>query len=153
MGGNRGSIVRLNIYTAAVKKNLERFEGVLALLTREIANDVVEEAKKIVHVDTGALKDSIRIESTKTTGHGESIIVIAGGNGTTLNYKWLPGSPLQTDYAIYHEMGGRYFNGKKTPVVKYMSTALEILRGTTHMGVKLQNLMSIYLTTHGGKYP
>lgn len=139
-------MVRVNIYSSVVKKNFKNLDKVVTLITQMAAEECVERAKDIVHIDTGALIDSIGIRSIKDTKHGQSYIVAAGGLGTTLNFS-------EQDYAAYHEFGGRWFNGKPTPRVLYMSKALESMKRDDYFGVTFVNLAKRYIKQHGGNYP
>ena len=87
-----------------VKRNFNALVAGLDPLTasilKEVANDVKEEAKELVPVDTGALRKSIRVTSTaKVAGKITRVGVRAGG------FEVNPKSGHLVNYAVYVEFG------------------------------------------------
>ena len=87
-----------------VKRNFNTLTAALDPLTERIlkavANEVKEEARELVPVDTGALRKSIRVTSTaKEAGKTTRVGVRAGG------YETNPKTGHLVNYAIYVEFG------------------------------------------------
>lgn len=90
--------------TEQVKRNFlaltEGMNPAAARVLKEVAEDVKTEAKELVPVDTGALRDSIRVIVTaKTAGNITRVGVRAGG------YEVNPKTGKLVDYAVPVEFG------------------------------------------------
>jgi len=87
-----------------VKRNFnaltEGMNPAAARVLKEIAEEVKTEAKELVPVDTGALRDSIRlIVTAKSAGNITRVGVRAGG------YEVNPKTGSLVNYAVYVEFG------------------------------------------------
>ena len=83
---------------------LARFQNTLdpaaASSVKQVAEDIRDDAKGLVAVDTGSLKQSIRLGvSARPAGHIHSVRVTAGGYITN------PKTKRKVDYASYVEFG------------------------------------------------
>lgn len=123
------SSVRMRIEgVEKVKRNFmaltEGMNPAAARVLKDVAEDVKKEAKELVPVDTGALRDSIRlIVTAKTAGNITRVGVRAGG------FEINPKTGKLVDYAIPVEFG----TSRQTPqpylIPAAQRKAVPIMRG------------------------
>ena len=122
-----------------VKRNFNALTVALDPLTerilKSVANEVKEEARELVPVDTGALRRSIRVTSTaREAGKITRVGVRAGG------YETNPKTGKIVNYAIYVEFGTSHqspqpyliqaANKKAVPIMRQLLDGLDrTLRG------------------------
>ena len=83
---------RLRDYERGVPERAEK-------MITDLANKVVKHAQELVPVETGALRDSIHVESVETAGHAASALISTGPGQDSL----ADGEPR--NYGIYVEWG------------------------------------------------
>jgi len=85
--------------TARLSRASERLDRNMVEGLNEAADQIVQDAKAVVPVDTGSLQRSIRKQHHVSEGHVHSIGVTAGGYVT--NFK----TGRKVDYAVHVEYG------------------------------------------------
>jgi len=136
-------MVKINIHSRKLKKDLEGFPAVLQQSIVELADWTARWAVTYAPEDTGALRDSIRVIHARLTKKGNtSAVIAAGGLVTTKNRANPP-----HDYAQYVEDGT-----KRTPAFKYMAKALETVKKDNLIeGIVFRNLSAAF-TQASGRY-
>ncbi len=142
-------MVKINIHSRKLKKDLERFPAVLQQSIVELADWAARWAVTYAPEDTGALRDSIRVIHARLTKKGNtSAVIAAGGLVTTKNRATPP-----HDYAQYVEDGTENRDGTmRTFPYKYMASALEAIKQASRLeGVVRRNLSAAF-TKASGRY-
>ncbi|MEM2351789.1 MAG: HK97 gp10 family phage protein [Thermoproteota archaeon] len=102
--GSAELIARLEGLTA-------RLDGLSQEALKEVAEQIVEDAKALCPVDTGSLRRSIRFERDPSSG-----VIVAAGGGGVIN----PKTKCEVDYAAYVEFGT-----SRAPAQPFLQPALE----------------------------